>query len=518
MKKENENLVDWVKSRYKDQIDKASMRHPFMTLIRTRADEKIQKLIQENFTDIISTNKDQNILFDEKNFSIFNTENKEPNFIDKFILFPLHKIKTRLKILNTEYKIYERLKNNIKNLRSAGNSIYLVGYFNEIFEKKYQQYEILQENKKQLKFKLKAQKEKEKKEKELVKIIKEKEKKTIGIGLLKINTEKNITEITNPSEKKIGLINKNELNTNQNNLSCEKFKNKILTPEKLIVSDIKEDECKKVIGISALEVPKIPVIENPDKLTAKTENKIFDISQEKIYDEILKKEENKVEIIHDSEMDKTSDISLKSVSITNKELTNLKENKIDFNTWFYFKVICLESKNKLKLYQGLKSKNIFVDIKYLEILENSKINSKIHNKLKLKRFTNFWRIAFNIKPDFIIDSNCFNSNLKIKKIKPTKNLKNYKIPEAHKKFSIFYKIFFLIKPLNFNYRSIPALIGISIFGLFTNFRYSIYKNKKEIFDHQNKCIDNYLLSKYNLEKNIFVNKIDFSEFYKINFN
>lgn len=611
-KNENNNqLEDWVRNRFKDEIDKSSVRHPVMTLVRTKADEKIQEILKEFFSSE-GRIKEEIKSFNEKEFSVFNHEKIQPSFIDKYFLFPSYSVYKKLEKLNKDLQIIEKAKTTIKGFRITKYTIHFTNFIDNQFDNKYLNYLQLKENKAD---NIKAKKDdliinqnikvnkpkifepnnfnqanilqdkkqeknieiKEKKiglisninqlnniknpqdENKFIKEIKEEEilnNKKVKKGILQTiknlfksdlaNNDKN--NAANKSIKKIGIaaIQKNEVKTQQNDNVKMEIKNQTMkideVPEKTKIDSnditqskieieniqLKETENTQANKIETIKTYTNVIEELDDKLNTLKEYKK---PQEKILEEkkiieknLLAKSLEKRPI---EEAIKVKENAYCEKNVANKiflenfeSRINIKDLKLNLSSWFYFRFICPETINQLKFYQGLKSKDLFIDKAYREVLDIFEKNLFYEAKLKTKRIANFWRVAFNIKPDYVIDFDLAKNKIIQKKNKlastnlpsvadkiDIKNAKNLKFAE---RYSIFYKLFFLAKPVNMSFSKASRLIFLISFGLFANFRFNLYKKNKILFEEQNYIVDKFLQDKYNLPSGNLINNIFYS--------
>jgi len=577
----NKPLEEWVINKYKDEIDKSSIRHPVMTLVRTKADEKIQELLKK-FYQTNDKLKSDIKHFNEKDFSIFSHENIRPSIIDRFILYPCYKTYKSLEKLNKELNLYENAKKLINNLRLAKYTIYFTDYIDNLFEIKFNKFLELKETKNKTKISKNLTIKDSKVNNKTTNVSnsleridkfkkvendgdKENNKKKIGLisNLDQIKTVKNVNQKHSLEESKCESI-PLEKEDKKNGSLINKIKNLLKSETN---KQITNDSNSKKIGLAA-------IVKNPTQITKKEDEKIdnaetpivdlfniknnfFDkiqIKKEPIKEELTYKEKPikdnspKLTIIEEieenfknlkeykpindnknlipkqeiliyineeneqlnEEKEKINTLNLEGVS---KDKINIKDLKLNFKTWYFFRFICSETRHQLKFYQGLKSKNIFIDKTFKEIMEIYEKNLFYEAKLSSKRIANFWRIAFSIKPDYIVDfelpKNKFQQKNKNKFQAKSQNnlLVNQKtLIKIGEKYSIFYKLFFLATPLNFKLGSFAKLIILSGFGLLAKMRYNIYKNNKIELDKQNYLVDNYLINQFNIPKDENQNK------------
>jgi len=229
---------------------------------------------------------------------------------------------------------------------------------------------------------------------------------------------------------------------------------------------------------------------------------------------------NQTEVLNKRKINEETETEAADASPNKKAITipvipegklNLKDLKLNFKAWIYFRFMCPETKKQLKFYKGLKSHDIFVNKAFKEILESFEKNLFNETKLKTKRIANFWRVAFNIKPDYIIDFDDAKNKILQKQKNKSSLLKNNlahksssNINNAAKaiqigvRYSIFYKLLFIAKPLNVSYSSLNKAIFCLAFAFFANFRYNMYKTNKAKFDLANHIQDKYLEEKFNV--------------------
>ncbi len=545
-----------------------------MTMARTKADEKIQELIKEFLKSDKNSEKDMKV-FNEKEFSIFNHETKNPSFLDRYILFPCYITYKKIEKYNNDHKIYENTKKTIQNFKITRYTMYLTDYIDSGFEKKYKNYmdtknnqlpKIEDENKHINESKNTAKRETSEEKVNIVDqlLSKSKEKRIEDvekkIGLISnINELNNVTKISNTSDVKniytdtkdpdkkytsvfsgfFALFNSENKNTSKEKraigiAALEKNTNKkskeedlnICSKEVFLKNESGENKDKNLINNNRLEIVLQKINEKKDEILHNDKNlsENSDFKQKMIDKSKIVNLEKKLEIeINHREKDLNKQID----SLKNKNNNDIliKDLKLNFNSWFYFRFICPDTKKGLRFYQGLKSKDIYVDRSYKDIFDICEKNTFYDAKLSNKRIANFWRIAFSIKPDYVIDFDLPKNRILQKNINKssifkeklnTNTFKNQSIIKIGERFSIFYKLFFLLKPQNFSYRSLGKITLLISFGFLVNIRYNNYKNDINHLNDQNYNVDKYLENKFNIpEEGIFYKDDDKKNIIKV---
>lgn len=555
----SKDLKDWVQNKYKESIDKGSIRHPMMTLARTKSDEKIQEILKQLISEEERI-KNKNNSINEKEFSYFNHQIIEPNLVDKYISFPCSKFYNYLVKLNQEKKYYENTKNRLKSLKLTGYSFYLMDFLDNYFEKKYAQDKQQKENKRLEKMKFLENKneqhrlkEHENKKFEETKLKFAEEKK---IGLIDIEHEVK-DNINFFGEKKVGIItNINQLNetkkkeikvrnqdketdfkAQKEDIAGVKNKSFFKRIKELIINENADvtklnKTSKKKIGLAAFEkIPHNKVVENEFEKSEMQINQFK--SKEKsneekriqielkngggeINNEIKTntriQEQTKVEIDIDVKIEKTIEenkITKEKIEIAkskNADIINMKDLNLTFSAWIYYRIINPETRNQLKFYQGLKWKDIYIRKEEKDILDLVDKNVFFESKIQRKKFTNYWRIAFSIKPEYIIDYDSHRNkeswrlNRKGKKISSSETLVLRTVKYSDR-YSIFYKLIYLIKPANLTLGKLGKLIGFGLFMYLANMRYKLYTRNSSDFQTQEYQLNKYISRKFNLSFN-----------------
>jgi len=127
-KKEENNFIDWLNSKHKERLDKARNRHPFMTTIRTSADNKIISMFAH-----LPQDKRPLSAFEEDKFNF-----TQPSFYHKFF-YDLE-------------NFYNRNKYIIDNIKTKSHSSwnFLKETRNQLMEKINSQFEEIDKNETEL--------------------------------------------------------------------------------------------------------------------------------------------------------------------------------------------------------------------------------------------------------------------------------------------------------------------------------------------------------------------------------